>query len=548
MDGDGYWVQYFSAELEDGSLTLLLVEDFSGSLGIDVDTNDDGAFDSSPWSSIVDDVAVSDGAVNDRHYSSTVLISNYDGVVGQPGGASRLPNGADTDTLADWMRNDFDGEGLPGFTGTPVTKEAINTPGAENRGNLVAGFTSNSPVLLGELSTFSNTTTGSGPISYSWDFGDASAPDTSTNPNHTYAAAGIYTVTLTATNQYESIEYSDSFEVIARLVAGFTSNTPVLLGELSTFTNSTIGPGTITYSWDFGDGSDPVTDENPTHTYAAADTYTVTLTATNEYESDGYSESFVVIVRLVAGFTSNTPVLLGELSSFTNTTTGPGTITYSWDFGDGSDPVTDENPTHTYAAAGTYTVTLTATNEHESDEYSESFDVIVRLAAGFTSNSPVLVGELSTFTNTTSGPGTITYSWDFGDGSDPVTDENPSHTYAASGTYTVTLTATNQYESDEFSDSFDVLVHIVAGFTSNSPVGLGELSVFTNTTTGPGTLTYSWDFGDGSDPVTDANPTHVYSTGGTFTVTLTATNEYESDVFVGSHTVQYRIYIPLILK
>ena len=134
-DANGFWVSSYMANLiENGTLTLLLVENFTGSTGTDLDTNDDGTFDSTPWSRIVDDVAVNDGDAGDVTYSSTVLQGGFDGVSYDVGGASRIPNGTDTDAVSDWVRNDFDGGGLPGFTGTPVYGEAYNTPGAANSG------------------------------------------------------------------------------------------------------------------------------------------------------------------------------------------------------------------------------------------------------------------------------------------------------------------------------------------------------------------------------------------------------------------------------
>ena len=124
-DGAGFWVTGFSSNrFENGSVTLLLVEGFTGSTGNDVDANDDGLLDTIFWTRVVDSVAVDDGGAGDGHYSPAVLA---------PGGASRIPDGADTDSAADWLPNDFDGEGLPGFTGTPVFGEAYNTPGATNQ-------------------------------------------------------------------------------------------------------------------------------------------------------------------------------------------------------------------------------------------------------------------------------------------------------------------------------------------------------------------------------------------------------------------------------
>ncbi len=132
-DASGFWLASLAANsLENGTITLLLVEDFTGSAGNDLDTDDDGVFDSTPWTQILDAVAVNDGGASDLTYGVPVLGVSYDGLPYAPGGASRIPDGADTDTAADWVRNDFDLAGITGYTGTPVYGEAINTPGAAN--------------------------------------------------------------------------------------------------------------------------------------------------------------------------------------------------------------------------------------------------------------------------------------------------------------------------------------------------------------------------------------------------------------------------------
>jgi predicted extracellular nuclease len=128
--GDGYWTDLEDAE--NGTVTWLLVEDFSGSAGSDLDTDNDGTFDATPWTRLVDDVATTDGGGSDVTYSSTVLAAFFDGNPFGAGGASRIPNGTDTDATADWVRNDFDGFGFPGFPGSPAIGEAENTPGAVN--------------------------------------------------------------------------------------------------------------------------------------------------------------------------------------------------------------------------------------------------------------------------------------------------------------------------------------------------------------------------------------------------------------------------------
>ena len=125
-----------------GTLSLLLVNIFSGSLSDDLDTNNDGVFDSTPWASIADGVAVSDGSSSDLTYVLPVLGPNYDGLSSfAPGAASRIPNGVNTNSASDWMRNAFDN------TVTPITGEAFNTPGACNiaAGEQVCRFANSVP-------------------------------------------------------------------------------------------------------------------------------------------------------------------------------------------------------------------------------------------------------------------------------------------------------------------------------------------------------------------------------------------------------------------
>jgi hypothetical protein len=91
-----------------------------------------------------------------------------------------------------------------------------------------------------------------------------------------------------------------------------------------------------------------------------------------------------------------------------------------------------------------------------------------------------------------------------------------------------------------------------AGFTYNLPVVVGTLSVFTNTTTGGGTIGYQWNFGDGSPISNETHPTHLYAGVNAYTVILTATSDGGTDVFSGIHNVieesDFEIYLPLLMN
>ena len=133
-DSNGYWTTGFGANtFENGTLTLLLVKNFTGTLGADIDTNDDGIADITPWEAVVNAIGVTDGGQGDLTYSSLTLAPFFDGSTFTVGGASRIPDGTNTGDVTDWLRNDFDGQGLPSFPLAEAENgEAINTPGAEN--------------------------------------------------------------------------------------------------------------------------------------------------------------------------------------------------------------------------------------------------------------------------------------------------------------------------------------------------------------------------------------------------------------------------------
>ncbi len=216
-----------------------------------------------------------------------------------------------------------------------------------------------------------------------------------------------------------------------------------------TFTDLSSDPdgSVVAWSWDFGDGNSSST-QSPSHTYGGGGTYEVWLTVTDD---GGLTHSTTKDVEVIgppppneapeAGFTSSCTYLE---CNFTDTSTDDAAVTtWLWDFGDGNTSPA-QNPSHTYAADGTYTVGLTVWDaEGLSDATSASVTVAANQAptAGFTFSCTDLTCD---FTDTsTDGDGTVTgWSWDFGDGNSSGA-QSPSHSYAAAGTYTVTLTATD---------------------------------------------------------------------------------------------------------
>lgn len=121
----------------------------------------------------------------------------------------------------------------------------------------------------------------------------------------------------------------------------------------------------------------------------------------------------------------------------------------------------------------------------------------------------------------------VNWQWDFGDGNSS-TLQNPTHTYGATGTYTVCLTASNAFGSDTTCKDIEVTLGVapVALFDFTVQGESGEV-VFTDQSSNDPTQ-WAWDFGDGGSS-TEQNPTHVYTQGGTFGVQLIASNEFGAD-------------------
>ncbi len=149
--------------------------------------------------------------------------------------------------------------------------------------------------------------------------------------------------------------------------ASFTYTTSDLTADFTDQSTDSDG-SVVSWSWDFGDGY-ASTAQNPTHAYAAADTYTVTLTVTDDDGATGNTSQDVTVSSSTPP-TNQSPTASfayatsGLTANFTDQSTDSdgSVVSWSWNFGDGHTS-TAQNPTHTYAAADTYTVTLTVTDD-----------------------------------------------------------------------------------------------------------------------------------------------------------------------------------------
>jgi PKD repeat protein len=225
-----------------------------------------------------------------------------------------------------------------------------------------------------------------------------------------------------------------------------------------------------------------------------------------------------------ANFTSSCNALT---CSFTSTSSDPdGSIaSYSWNFGDGATS-TAQNPSHTYAAAGSHTVTLTVTDNQGAPSAPASHTVTVTApnqppTANFTSSCSGLACNFTSTSNDADGS-IASYSWTFGDGTTS-TAQNPSHTYASGGTYTVTLKVTDNQGAPSTTTSKSVTVTPpnsapVVNAGPDQTVVLGVLYTqtvsFTDPDNGPWTYTINW--GDGSSSSGSRSTAGAFSVGHTY--------------------------------
>ena len=300
--------------------------------------------------------------------------------------------------------------------------------------------------------------------------------------------------------------------------------------------------GATSWSWNFGDGSTSA-EKNPTHTYSEAGNYAVVLIVNNDKGSNSKAQNVIVQgepiqekILPVADFNANTTSGSAPLSvQFTDLSQNANG--WNWNFGDGANSI-EQNPTHTYFAAGNYNVNLTVNNENGSS--SKTLNVIVQ---GETVQDKILpVADFDA--NTTSGSAPLSvqftdisqnangWNWNFGDGANS-TEHNPMHNYSAAGTYNVNLTVNN--ENGSSSKTLDINVEgepsqekvlPVADFDADTTSGSAPLFVqFTDLSQNANE--WKWDFGDGANS-TEQNPTHNYSTAGDYNVNLTVNNENET--------------------
>ncbi len=405
-----------------------------------------------------------------------------------------------------------------------------------------ASFTDTSDGLAVDFdATGSQAANGHTITTYAWDFGDDET-GTGANATHLYATSGTYTVTLTVTDDQGLTDTAtQQVTVHQNPAASFTVTGDSLSASVDASASQAFDSASVAkYTWDWGDTTDPedTTTATASHTYASNGTYTITLVVT---DSTG-ATSAAVPKDVTVEHADPTVAFQASMDQHALTVDASGTTTsdsatiddYTWDWGDGSAPGSGKTATHTYANDGDFTVKLTVTDSMGGTaSLSKGVTASSHQAptASFTANADGLsVSVDGSGSSAADGAGIATYSWDWGDGSDPQDTTAPTaqHTYATADDYTITLTVTDGEQTQSTPVTRKVTVtHADPVAKIADPQVSGMTVTFdgsgSTASDGAGITGYSWDFGDGKTS-TAAKPSHTYDTAGTYPVTLTVTD------------------------
>jgi PKD repeat protein len=361
----------------------------------------------------------------------------------------------------------------------------------------------------------------------SWDFGDLGS-STICDDQHTYNTAGTYTVTLSVDGSWgpDSLTKTNYIQVGVPAVAAFSGSpaTGIAPHEV-TFVNGSSGD-TDTCQWDFGDGGSSSSCVNVKHTYTSAGVFPVSLTVSGiGGESTETKADYITIYEASSADFSGSPTTgPAPLSvQFTNQSSGD-YDSCTWNFGDGASATTCTDPSHEYASPGIYQVGLTISGPGGQDAAVKPAYIVaaVPVTADFSGGPTGGITPLTvTFTNLAAGD-YDSCLWDFGDSNTSSDCTNPEHVYTVAGSYTVSLTVSGAGGSETATKADYITVNEAgnANFSADPRQGVAPLAVtFTNLSLGDFNSCL-WDYGDGGTSQSCADPTHTYTTPGTYTVSL----------------------------
>lgn len=406
--------------------------------------------------------------------------------------------------------------------------------------DLVADFTSDyTRACVGQPVQFTDGST-SNPNSWQWNFGDGGTAAVK-NPSYSYSTPGLYAVTLIAANSgscADTVQKTDYIQIDPVPLAAFTADVTQACSGPLTVSFTDMSTGAVSWLWDFGDGNTS-TLQNPSHTYSAVDSFTVTLTVTNT-SSCSLTLAQVNMIMIsppqASFYAQGRYGCAPRTVEFRDTSSSPNPIvSWLWDFGDSTTSAL-QHPTHTYTVIGDYTVSLTITDSAGCSATLVDSNFVgvgdTPVVAFFADPLIVCNYDPVAFTNTTTN--STSWHWEFGDGGE--SDEfEPIYTYSDTGRFDVKLVARNRGCPDSLVIEDYIFVSPPdAAFSENFNCVNPDSVVFIDNSLAPDS--WSWDFGDGSTD-TVPSPSHVYPGRGTYHVTLTCTSSVSGCVDVEEHDI-----------
>ncbi len=456
------------------------------------------------------------------------------------------------------------------LSGTGALAGAAVTPAA-NLTAAITGLPSSGYIPKGtQLTLGSSVSGGVGADTYSWTVtlnGVTVATGTAASLSFTPSSTGTYQVALIVTDSAKDTA-SAGGSVVADLPPTVSLGGPYSgqAGAAITLTAGADNPNSgeaagFTYSWAFGDGkTDGGTASTDSHAYAAVGTYTATVTAT---DSVGETATATATVNVSADLTAKITGLPAsgyspkgtQLTLGSSVSGGVGSDTYNWTVTTGGVTVatgTAASLSFTPSSTGTYQVALTVTDSAK-DTASAGGSVVADLPPTVSLGGPYSgqAGSAITLTASAGNPNSgekagFTYSWAFGDGkTDGGASATDSHAYAAMGTYTATVTATDSVgETATATATVNVAADLTAAITGlpasgKSPVGM-QLSLGSSVSGGVGADAYSWTVTLGGATVATGSQSTLSFTPaetGTYQVTLVVTDA-DKDTATASGSVQ----------
>lgn len=373
---------------------------------------------------------------------------------------------------------------------------------------------------------------------WNWSFGDG-LTSALADPQHMYNTPGDYNVTLTITNVSGCENtISHTLTILPAPVASFSIDAPACSQYQVAFadhSSATIG-NIMHWEYNFGDGTSTVINypSNPgvLHTYNTYGTYNATLTVvTNDNCSATVSKSIQILPSPLANFDFNVSCL--EVPVQFNDLSQGNMVSWAWNFDDPGSLINNssnqQNPVHLFQQAGDFNVSLFVQNANGChDTITRTISILPRPAIDFSFNpgcaSDTVHFSSSPYVNASS---TSSWIWQFGDNTTSV-EANPYHIYTSPGTYSVSLTITNQNGCTNVKTrQVQVTTAPTAMFTHNSLSCSGTAVLFSDlSSTTNGLITsWNWKFDDGNEVTinasSDANVTHTYAVAGIYHVTLT---------------------------